>query len=165
LHSSCTHLALICKPLFALCSATEAHYTEKLEIGYRWYDAHDVKPAFCFGHGLSYTNFTYRMIDISSTSVMVEVMNSGTKHSGAEVAQLYLGFPAAAGEPPKQLKGFHKTEVLAPGAKTTITFVLADRDMSIWDTSAHDWSIVEGEFTVHVGSSSRDIRLTGSFFV
>ena len=93
------------------------------------------------------------------------ITNNGTKHSGREVAQLYLGFPASAGEPPKQLKGFHKTAVLAPGDKATVIFVLTDRDLSIWDTSKHGWAKQSGKFDVMVGSSSRDIRLTGSLQV
>ena len=69
--------------------------------------------------------------------------------------QLYLGFPASAGEPPKQLKGFEKVQ-LAPGAKTTVQFKLEPRDLSIWDVASHDWSVVKGKFGVFVGASSRD---------
>ena len=65
----------------------------------------------------------------------------------------------AAGEPPLQLKGFSKTPVLAPGASTTVTFHLTARSLSIWDVSTHAWAKQSGKFIVHVGASSRDIRL------
>ena len=77
------------------------------------------------------------------------------------MAQLYLGFPASASEPPKQLKGFKQVQ-LKPGESKTVTFALVPRDLSIWDAAAHDWSIAKGNFSVMVGSGSRDIRLTGT---
>merc|ERR1712146_63395 len=98
---------------------------------------------------------------MGKTSVSVTVTNTGSK-AGAEVAQLYLGFPSSAGEPPRQLKGFEKV-ILAPGAKTTVTFDLRPRDLSIWDVKQHAWSPVSGTFEVAVGASSRDIRQTSSF--
>ena len=69
--------------------------------------------------------------------------------------QLYLGFPAAAGEPPQQLKGFEKVSVAA-GKTATVTFPIEVRDLSIWDVQSHGWSAVKGEFSVTVGTSSRD---------
>jgi beta-glucosidase len=122
-----------------------------------------VKAAFPFGHGLSYTKFTYSGLTASSSSVTVTVTNTGSV-AGAEVAQLYLDFPATAGEPPLQLKGFEKV-VLAPGAKQTVTFPLNGRSISIWDVQTHAWAHVPGQFGVMVGSSSEDIRSTGTFTV
>ena len=84
--------------------------------------------------------------------------------AGAEVAQLYLGFPASAGEPPKQLKGLKKL-TLSPGEKQTVTFALKDRDLSVWDIVTHDWKKASGSFAVYVGASSRDIRQTGKMTV
>ncbi len=83
---------------------------------------------------------------------------------GAEVAQLYLGFPASADEPPLQLKGFSKV-YLAPGEAIVVTFPLASRDVSIWDVDTHAWAVAYGNFTAFVGSSSRDIRARGVFQV
>jgi beta-glucosidase len=140
-------------------------YSEKLEFGYRWYDAHKVTPAFAFGHGLSYTTFTYSAMHASASEVSVTVTNSGSV-AGAEVAQLYLTFPpATTGEPPLQLKGFMKTRVLAKGASATVTFQLRDRDLSIWDVAAHAWAKQPGAFSASVGASSRDIRLAAHFTV
>jgi beta-glucosidase len=100
----------------------ESTYTEKLEVGYRWYDSHKVEPKYAFGHGLSYTNFSYSGLKVSGTDVSVTVKNVGATH-GAEVAQLYLGFPPSAGEPPQVLRGFQKLH-LAPGSEATATFEL-----------------------------------------
>jgi beta-glucosidase len=140
-----------------------ATYTEKLLIGYRWYDTHNVKPAFPFGHGLSYTNFSYANLVCGTSSCSVDITNTG-EIAGAEVAQLYLGFPSSAGEPPKQLKGLQKL-TLAPGAKQTVTFTLKPRDTSIWDITTHQWKQITGEYGVFVGASSRDLRQTGKLTV
>lgn len=139
-------------------------YTEKLLVGYRWYDNHGVAPHFPFGHGLSYTDFSYSELQITKTEVSFTVTNTGDL-PGAEVAQLYLGFPEGAGEPPFQLKEFQKTNVLAPKAKKLINFQLPDRAFSIWDAKSHAWKKVSGNFAVHIGASSRDIRLKGSIRV
>jgi beta-glucosidase len=143
----------------------KATYTEKLLVGYRWYDTHNVKPAFPFGHGMSYTTFGYSnlAVDAAGAKITVDITNTG-KLLGAEVAQLYLGFPASAGEPPKQLKGLQKL-TLAPGTKQTVTFDLTDRDLSIWDITVHQWKKISGDYGVFVGASSRDVRQTGKLTV
>jgi len=136
-------------------------YTEKMLIGYRYYDAHNISftTGFPFGHGLSYTQFEYSDLMVSNTAVSFAVKNTG-QVAGSEVAQLYLGFPPSAGEPPLLLKGFHKTKKLAPGQTEAIALTLTPQDLSIWDAGIHAWSVVQGAFTVQVGSSSRDIRLS-----
>ena len=100
-----------------------------------------------------------------SITVTVDVSNTG-KVSGAEVAQLYLQFPASAGEPFKQMKGFQKVTI-APGAKSTVTFTLGDRDLTIWnvDPAARGWKVVSGDFGIFVGASSADTRQTGKFTI
>ena len=88
-------------------------YSEGLQVGYRWYDANNVTPLFPFGFGLSYTTFGYSNLTVSAVSpsgqvqIGFDLTNTGTQN-GAEVAELYLGFPAAADEPPKQLQGIPK---------------------------------------------------------
>ena len=71
-------------------------------------------PAFAFGHGLSYTTFEYSGLsfDVPTLTATFTIKNTGSAY-GAEVAQLYLAFPAAAGEPPKVLRGFRKARVHA----------------------------------------------------
>jgi len=139
-------------------------YSEGLFFGYRWYDKNNVKPKFPFGHGLSYTTFTYNDLTATMAKVICKVKNAGMLHKGAEVAQLYLGFPSEAQEPPKVLRGFQKVE-LDVGEEAQVTFFLNQTDFSIWDISSHDWKVVQGKFQVYVGSSSRDIRLNTSMTV
>jgi beta-glucosidase len=142
-----------------------ANFTEGVLVGYRWYDAMNQQPLFGFGHGLSYTAFKYDGIQVKSNAdsatVKVRVTNIG-KRAGAEVAQLYLESPPQALEPPRQLKGFEKT-MLQPGESSTLTFTL-DRDaLSSWDEYSHEWKLYPGNYTVNVGSSSRDLRVKTGF--
>ncbi|HVW85769.1 MAG TPA: glycoside hydrolase family 3 C-terminal domain-containing protein [Bryobacteraceae bacterium] len=144
------------------------NYSEGLLVGYRWFDAKNQTPLFPFGYGLSYTTFKYSDLKVESgadgqRTVKVKVTNSG-KREGAEVVELYLGDPAAAGEPPKQLKGFEKVR-LKPGESKQVSMALNRDTMSVWDDATHGWKVVPGEYSVSVGSSSRDIRLRGSFTV
>ena len=146
-----------------------AAYSEGLEIGYRWYDASNVAPLFPFGFGLSYTTFGYSNLTVSTVSpsgqvqIGFDLTNTGNL-TGAEVPQLYLGFPAAAGEPPKLLKGFQKIS-LSPGQTQHVTFNLNWENLANWDATARGWIVTPGRFQVMVGDSSRDIRLTGAFTV
>ena len=142
---------------------TYANYTEKLLVGYRFYDHHQIEftTGFPFGHGLSYTSFDYSELTTTGEQIHFTIENTG-KVAGAEVAQVYFGFPDSAGEPPRQLKGFEKV-FLEPGAKKKVTVKVAKRDKSIFDVEKMGWSVVSGDFQVFVGSSSRDTRLTGKF--
>src|SRR5205823_466106 len=140
----------------------QVNYTEKLLVGYRWYDAKSIAPAFCFGRGLSYTAFAYGSLKVTRTvsgaRVTFRVANTGSR-AGAEVPQLYVGFPSSTGEPPKQLKGYTKVN-LGPGKSTTVTFNLSRHDFSWWGSNG--WQLTHGTYRMLVGSSSCDIRLTGS---
>ena len=140
-----------------------ATYSEKLEIGYRWFDAQKIAPLFPFGHGLSFSSFVYADLKVRKDFVTFTVKNAG-KVDAAEVAQLYLGFPASAGEPPQLLRGFQKM-LIEKGDTKIFQLPLSDRDLSIWDVKTHGWVVVKGEFKMFVGASSRDIRLTGKLTV
>jgi len=137
-----------------------AEYSELLEIGYRYYQSHNIQPKFAFGHGLSYSTYTYANLAISGRNVSFTVTNSGSR-TGYEVPQMYLGFPPAAGEPPMQLKGFTKLQLEA-GETAQVTFTIQDRDLSIWDITAAAFVPQTGIFDVYVGASSEDVRLYGS---
>jgi len=150
----------------------DAIYSEELLIGYRWYDAHQVEPRFPFGHGLSYTAFQYSGMKVltfpklpegrkAEGLVSVEVKNTGDR-DGDEVVQLYLQYPQAAGEPPKQLKAFKKVHIKS-GATALVEFPITSRHCSIWDSVNHRWQLVAGTFVAHIGASSRDIRLSQEF--
>eukprot|EP01088_Endostelium_zonatum_P004366 TRINITY_DN155_c0_g1_i1.p1 TRINITY_DN155_c0_g1~~TRINITY_DN155_c0_g1_i1.p1 ORF type:complete len:686 (-),score=171.82 TRINITY_DN155_c0_g1_i1:99-2156(-) len=147
----------------------EAEYSEGLLIGYRWYDAHKITPLFEFGFGLSYTTFQISGLQVSGSianhdlRLSVNVRNTGHR-DGAEVVQLYLGFPAAAGEPPKQLKGFEKV-YLEAGQSREIHMRIPVERLHIWDIHVHDWKVQSGVYTIYVGDSSRNTPLTHTFHV
>jgi beta-glucosidase len=144
-------------------------YDEGILVGYRWFDQNQLDPLFPFGHGLSYTTFEYGKLGVtpekgdgSSVTVKATIGNTGAV-AGKEVAQLYVGFPQSAGEPPHQLKGFKKV-ALEPGQQTEVTFTLDPRSFSYWD-EATGWTIAKGTYQILVGSSSRDIQLVGTYTV
>jgi hypothetical protein len=97
--------------------------------------------------------------------VSANITNTGTV-AGADVVQLYLGDPAAASEPPRQLKGFEKLK-LSPGQTRTVRFTLSGRDLSYWDNAANGWVLPDGQFNVYVGDSSAlsGLPLRGAFDV
>lgn len=139
-------------------------YGEGVFVGYRGYDALGIEVAFPFGHGLSYTTFQYSDLSVPGRTVSCTVTNTGDR-SGAEVVQLYVGDPASrVRRPVRELKGFAKVS-LAPGAAQRITFTVTDRDLSYWSVVLDRWVLEPGEFTIEIGSSSRDIRLSASINV
>lgn len=108
--------------------------------------------------GLSYTTFGYSDLVVSGRNISVMITNTG-KLPGAEIPQLYLQYPEEADEPPQVLRGF-ETVTLQPGSKDIVTFPLGEQDTSIWSTEEGGWKPIKGVYTVKVGASSRDIRLT-----
>jgi beta-glucosidase len=144
------------------------NYSEGVLVGYRWYDAKNQAPLFPFGYGLSYTSFRYSDLEVDPRGgeqvlVKVRITNSG-KREGAEVVQLYLESPAAAEEPPKQLKGFEKI-LLKPGESKTVSMQLDKESLAAWDSEIRGWRIYPGVYSVMVGSSSRDIRQRKPFTI
>jgi beta-glucosidase len=91
-------------------------------------------------------------------NVSVSLTNTG-KVGGATVAQLYVMLPYSApeGTPPRQLRGFEKV-FLEAGESQTVRFELMRRDLSYWDIISQEWVIPEGEYTISVGFSSRDLK-------
>jgi len=147
-------------------------YGEGIFVGYRYYDMKKIEPAFPFGHGLSYTSFEYDRLTISQTEitqgesleVSVDIRNIGDR-SGKEVVQLYIrDIKSSLVRPPKELKGFEKVN-LRPGEKVTVSFELTERALSFYDPDQKDWVCEPGEFEVLIGSSSKDLRARGTFFV
>jgi beta-glucosidase len=140
-----------------------AHYNEGLEVGYRAYTAHKIPPLFSFGFGLSYTQFSFDGLKVSQGSanatVAFRVTNTG-KRGGAEVAQVYLGFPpiGEGDEPPMQLKGFSKV-MLNAGESKTVELKLDARAFQYWSETSHAWQVAAGEFQVMVGDSSANTPL------
>jgi beta-glucosidase len=148
-----------------------AHYSEGLEVGYRAYTAHKITPLFPFGFGLSYTEFSFDGLKVSrqpgsaNATVSFKVTNTG-KRAGAEVAEVYLGFPTIAegNEPPLQLKGFRKV-MLNPGESKTVELKLDARAFSYWSEKTHAWTVATGEFQVMVGDSSANTPLRANLTV
>jgi beta-glucosidase len=117
---------------------------------------------------LSYTKFDYGKLSVkvqskkSVVNAQLKVQNTGHA-DGAEVIQLYLSFPKAAGEPPKILRGFEKVFIKAGHQSKTVKFELTKTELSIWDVASQSWTIPRGQFQIHVGASSRDIRQSATF--
>lgn len=133
-------------------------YRESIYVGYRYYDKAHKPVAFPFGHGLSYTSFSYSDLQITPDTVSVTVTNTGSR-KGAEVVQFYVSPPKGGlHRPEKELKGFARVE-LSPGENKTVTFPLSRRSFALWDG---DWKVPGGVYQILVGASSRDIRLSGT---
>ena len=134
--------------------------------GYRWWDTHSVTPLFPFGHGLSYTQFTYSNLvltpKVGAMEVSFDVKNTGPV-AGDEVPQVYVG-PTSPQPVPlavRALAGFQRVH-LASGETTHVTVHLADRAFQYWGVGTHAWETAWGNRAISVGSSSRDLRLTGA---
>ena len=135
-------------------------YDEGIYVGYRYYDQYEQQPLFPFGYGLSYTTFALGDLHVTTRgdgtyAVSVTVTNTGTRQ-GAAVVQLYVGFPAAAEEPPNQLKGFAKV-VLTPGQAGQAEMTLDRSSLAAWSTESNDWVVHPGTYQIRVGTSSRDL--------
>jgi beta-glucosidase len=147
----------------------EVNYGEGIFVGYRYFDKKDVAPLFPFGHGLSYTTFTYSALKVNKKvraggpiKVTLEVKNTG-KVAGKEVVQLYVSdLKSSLPRPPKELKGFAKV-ALKPGESKMVEFTLDERSLAFYDPYKPGWVAEPGEFEVLVGSSSRDIRVKAKF--
>jgi len=140
-------------------------YRESIYVGYRYYDTARKAVLFPFGHGLSYTTFSYSDVCVSvarirgeeGLDVAVTITNTGTR-AGQEVVQLYVrDVESTVFRPLQELKAFAKVH-LDPGASETVTFTLDRRSFAYWDAELHDWHVEPGEFEIRVGASSRDIR-------
>ena len=147
----------------------EVNYGEGIFVGYRYYDKKDMGVLFPFGHGLSYTTFSYGRLKLprrvragAEVKVSLEVTNTG-QAAGKEVVQLYVSdLKSSLPRPPKELKGYSKVE-LKPGETKIVEFVLNERSLAFYDPHKHAWVAEPGEFEVLVGSSSRDIRQKAKF--
>ncbi|MDP2773351.1 MAG: glycoside hydrolase family 3 C-terminal domain-containing protein [Nocardioides sp.] len=142
-------------------SKGRAVYSEKLLVGYRWYDAKRERPLFPFGFGLGYTSFSFRDLDVRRTGrgarVSFTVRNIGDR-AGAAVPQVYVSAPRSTGEPPKQLKGFRKVYLQA-GSSRRVTLTLDRRAFAYWHSKQDRWAVARGTYRVQVGRSSRSLPL------
>lgn len=134
-------------------------YTEGLRVGYRAYDARGTNVLFPFGYGLSYTSFTFTNLAVRTSGATKQVtftVNNTGARPGIAVPQVYLRFPAAAGEPPEQLKAFGRFS-LAAHTSRRITLSLPAHAFEYW--SGGRWQAAAGAYRVSVGSSGRGATL------
>ncbi|MFB7250001.1 glycoside hydrolase family 3 C-terminal domain-containing protein [Microbacterium sp. NPDC056234] len=144
-------------------------YGEGVFVGYRWYDARSMDVAFPFGHGLSYTTFSYRapsaiVEDDGDIRVTVAVTNTGAV-DGREVVQVYVAPESSIVErAPRELKAFASV-ALAAGETQDVTVVVRREDLAYWDIRVDRFVVEDGTYRVEVGASSRDLRGSTSVHV
>ena len=145
-------------------------YKEDILVGYRWHDTKKIPALFPFGHGLSYTTFTYgkpvasakTMAADGTLTVTVAVKNTGSI-AGKEIVQLYVGDDKCSVlRPVKELKHFAKVG-LAPGEEKSVTFTLTPDDLKFYDEASAAWKYEPGKFKAYVCASSADVRGIVSF--
>ncbi|MGD0694686.1 MAG: glycoside hydrolase family 3 C-terminal domain-containing protein [Terriglobia bacterium] len=144
-------------------------------VGYKWFDTKNVAPEFPFGFGLSYTTFSISNAQLATNlsssnpnfQVSFSLTNTGSV-AGAEVAQVYLGLPAATAEPPKRLVGWQKV-LLQPGQAQSVNIEVDENDsshpLSYWDVNSNSWQVANGDYLVYLGNSSRSVTQVGTFHV
>ncbi|KAJ5152179.1 beta-glucosidase D [Penicillium capsulatum] len=170
-----------------ICNTHNCNFAEGYYIDHQHFDAYNVTPRYEFGYVLSYTNFTSSHLNIDAPSsishyptgklsvdgyedlwdvvvnVSVKVRNTGSV-DGADIPQIYIGYPEAARQPVRQLRGLDNVEVKS-GQQQEVKFELRRRDISHWDVEAPNWAVEPGTYQVYVGASSRDLRLHSSFSI
>ncbi len=140
-------------------------FSEGVNVGYRWFDKHNIQPLYGFGYGLSYTTFAYSALRVTAAAdggadVEFHVKNTGTR-SGDDVPQVYLNAPApqdGAQFAVRTLAGFDRV-TLAPGEETTVRIHVPKRSFEFWSVAQNKWVKAKGPRTLQVGRSSRDLTL------
>ncbi|KXH72411.1 MAG: hypothetical protein AM326_03475 [Candidatus Thorarchaeota archaeon SMTZ-45] len=145
----------------------KVYYDEGVFVGYRWFDQKEISPLFPFGHGLSYTDFEQKNLNLQKPTLSsiddkltatVDVENVGNR-KGSEVVQLYFtDIECSVPRPPKELCGFEKV-TLDPGDVRTVAVEVKAADLAFYDIEEHRWMIEAGQFKIHSGKSSRQILL------
>jgi beta-glucosidase len=148
---------------------SEVTYEDGIYVGYRYYNTFDVKTAYDFGYGLSYTKFKYSDLKLSSKTfngsitATVTVTNTGDV-AGKEVVEIYVSAPQNnLPKPSEELKAFAKTKTLQPKESQTINFTLTAKDLASFDTARLAWVTEAGTYEVKAGASSTDIKKTKKF--
>jgi beta-glucosidase len=147
----------------------EVVYEEGVYVGYRYYTSFHIKPAYEFGYGLSYTQFSYSPITLNTKEwngkliAKLAVTNTG-KVAGKEIVQWYLTAPAKKmDKPSEELRGFAKTALLQPGKSEIITITLNAGDLASFDTKTSSWIAESGDYELHAGASSVNIKQKAVF--
>lgn len=147
----------------------EVIYEEDIFVGYRYYNTFKVEDAYEFGYGLSYTNFDYKNLNLSSDifqdkiTVSVDIKNTG-EVPGREVVQVYLKAPEGKlPKPEMELINFGKTRLLSPGESETLTFNVLPRDLSSFDEESSSWLAEAGNYKIRVAASSKKVKTEKTF--
>lgn len=147
-------------------------YRESIFVGYRYYDSAGKAVLFPFGHGLSYTSFTYSGLELSAAQIEAgerlqirfKVKNTGSR-AGKEIAQIYVrAAQAGVFRAEQELKGFVKV-ALEAGEEKRVSVDLDPRAFAVYNTRSRDWTVEPGAYEIRVGASSRDIRLVEQVIV
>ena len=140
--------------------AFQTYYDEKLKVGYKWYDAEKKEVLFPFGHGLSYTTYSYSSFDVQpgdGLTASFTVRNTGQR-AGEEIAQVYASLPDSAGEPPRRLVGWAKLSIAA-GESCQATVHIDPKLLKVFDPETDSWKLIPGTYTIWAGGSSRNLPL------
>ena len=143
--------------------AFPVHYDEGVKVGYKWYDAENKTVLFPFGHGLSYTTYSYSNLKVTAGKnprVSFTLTNTGNR-AGAEVAEVYVSLPAPAKEPPKRLVGFSKVKLNA-GESKDVTVDVDAKYLSTFNVDQNGWQLLPGDYGFMVGGSSQSLPLKQS---
>ena len=147
----------------------EVVYEEDIYVGYRYYNTFKVPVAYEFGYGLTYTDFEFGKLKLSSKefkgelTASLSVKNSG-KVAGREVVQVYVSSPAGKLKKPiATLAAFGKTKLLKPGEEELLTFKIESKDFASFDEASSSWIAEAGEYSVKIGSSSLAIKQAETF--
>ena len=141
-------------------------YTEGIYVGYRYFDSFNVKPAFPFGFGLSYTDFNiseYRVaVDNGEIIVEAKITNTGDKFNGREVAQVYMACPQTGIKKEfKRLVGFKKTKLLKPNESEVVKIAISSKSLASYNEEESAWIVEKGEYGIFIGNSSVNNVLAG----
>jgi len=141
-------------------------YTEGIYVGYRYFDSFNVKPAFPFGFGLSYTDFNiseYRVaVDNGEITVEAKITNTGDKFNGREVAQVYMACPQIGIKKEfKRLVGFKKTKLLKPNESELVKIAISSKSLASYNEEESAWIVEKGEYGIFIGNSSVNNVLAG----
>lgn len=139
-------------------------YEEDIYVGYRHFDKAGKEVSFPFGYGLSYTNFEFSNLTITTNgnriNINLDVRNIG-QVEGKEVVQVYVSkIDSKIDRPINELKTFNKTSLLHPNTEENIALQINYEDLRYWDENSNGWKLEEGEYLINIGNSSRNFLLS-----
>jgi beta-glucosidase len=150
----------------------QVDYKEGILVGYRWFDTKKIAPMYCFGYGLSYTDYQYSGFKTDkdayktgeTITTTIKVKNTG-KYGGKETVQLYVSKTGSTVErPEKELKSFKKVTI-APGQTANVSLTIPVKDLAYYDVKTSKWVVEPGKYKILAGASSRDIKGSASITV